>query len=376
MKSSKLGVILVGQESSPGAGASSYIPLLVKLRPNLTPEATKIDRSDLMLPYWSPQPSDLADIGLALSFSMELYGGGVDGSDNVLPPPYEPLILAAAMVKHSAAFISASSWSGTFKPMEAVSDGGSTVGYVAAAANPYIVLYDVGTISAGDTLTGEESGASLTVGSVETGLAYRPTSMTANIPTAAVRYWQDGIDQYLYYVLGTFSVSWEVKNVPQISFEIKGLYTDPTDSSNPAPDLQLTKVPKCLGVYAALEDMPADNCLISFDFNLGAEITVIDCMQSSTGRKGFRISGRNPNGSIKPMATDIAQFDPWSKWKEGVPLSFIALAGQERGNKVGITFPGIVYDEVSYDDRDNKLIYNLPFTPTGTKDNEAWLLFF
>jgi len=376
----------MAMEKSAGLGAiivtsplfMDPVPLIVERRPNLGVDATTIDRSNLMLPKWSPQPSKVAELSYSLSFTCELTGEKHEDIHKLAP------LLTACNLVWAPVFYVTGSLSGTFQRGETVTDGSS---------HPFIVLAEFGSLlllkqdpnmpeypSNGDTLTGSSSGATLSNISVVNGSMFMPRTATNPAPELLeITFWQDGIKHAIREPIGNVQFNFTVKEVPKVTFEFQGLYSDPVDDDSIADmvsSLQLVNPPVCVGAEIRSDEFQNVSCLLSLEMNVNNKITPVDCMQAETGKKGFIFTGRDPSGTIKPYVYDISTFNPWEKFKAGETFDILLLAGDTPGNRVGLYIPNASYNGISYEEQNDLLVYNLPFKPTGTNDDEFYLLFF
>lgn len=385
--SQKVGVLAV-LESTPGTDpGSGYSGVLInKDGFDIKPTGEKIERNFLTTSL-SPQGHVIGAKTYELTFQAELKGGGLSGSD-VVAPELDVMLQACAMKKEDLLVLSLSSVSGNFEVGEEIIDttaSSASLGYLAdvvtsgSSATLYIHAYTGQAVTSGDTITGATSSASGTAGSSQEGLCYHPVSSEADMKTATIHCYRDGIRHVITYCMGTFDLNMQVGSYPIASFSMSGVYSDPTDESDPSVSYSDITPPLVLNAGLQIGDVDMSlTCATALSVGLKNTVSPRKCINSADGVAGFRITSRAPAGSIDPEATDIASFNPWEKWKSAGTEKIYCNIGSQAGNTIRPLVPYALYDSVSYGNRDGLLTYELPFIckggPSGG-DDEFWLFF-
>ena len=378
-KSANRAVLLAGLETSYGEGAASFQGILADKGVEITPNAERIERN-IIRASLTPVAPRVGAKQFALRFDLEMKGGGLD-SGVLQEPEVDPLLQACGMQRETGYVLELTGVSGTFQVGETVNnttalnavgevlDVDGTRLYIRAGQNKP---------AANDSIQGADSGATAMVNAAYDSFVYRPMSDTPNMASAAVRFWRDGIDHLLTGVRGTFELDLTLSQIPKFTFSLTGIFNDPTDTPEPSVTFADVKPPVCLGVNlyvggASTQDVISAN---SVQVRIGNEVRAIGDLKAPEGRKGFFIVDRSPDGSIDPFVQDLADFDPWEDWKTAGAQKISAEVGSGPGNNIKILVPEAVYNEISYQERDSFLAYNLPFTCTGDEDDELWLIFW
>ena len=368
-KSAFRAVVLAGVESSYGQGATSLKGLIVERNLNLTVNADRIERNILRTTF-TPLAPAVGAKSYGITLPLELKGGS--------QPECDPLLRACGMEALPGAVILLSNVNGSFQPGETVSDGTDDVGIVLDFEDNRLYLYGVSTLPAsGTTLTGATSGASGTVDSAHNAAIYKPkTELTGD--SAEIVFWRDGIKHRIVGARGTFEVDMTTSQIGRITFTMTGLYADPVSVAEPSADFDEKQPKPCIGVKLFLEGASNQDVIAanSLQVKLSADVSPMNDIKAPDGRRFFYISNRRPDGSIDPYVVDLDEFNPWTAWKNAGAQKIAAELGDTPGNMVRVLVPKAVYNEISYDERDGLLAYRLPFTCTGSGDDELYLIFW
>ena len=380
-KSARRAVLLAGLEATPGGGAASYQGILADQSVDITPNADRIERN-IIRASLTPVAPRIGAKSFGLRFDVELKGGGLDGG-NLQAPEVDPLLRCCGLKREAGYVLEVTSVSGTFQMGEALNNttASNAVGTVVSLSGDGTKLFvrnAQNKPSANDQVSGADSGATATVSAAYDAFVYFPTSDTLNAESAAVRFWRDGIDHLITYTYGTFDIDLTLNSIPKFTFNLTGVFNDPSDTSEPSATFAETEPKECMGIGLYLSGVTDQDKITaqSLQVRIGCDVRPIGDIKAPEGRKGFFIADRNPEGSIDPYVTDLADFNPWEAWKTAGAQKIEAIIGTGQGNNCCILVPGAVYNEVSYQDRDGLLAYSLPFTCTGSNDDELWLIFW
>jgi hypothetical protein len=207
----------------------------------------------------------------------------------------------------------------------------------------------------------------------DTSVIYSPLSDAASHESATIYWYEDGLLHKATGCRGTMSLSMSVNGIATMSFDMSGVYVDPDDVALPTPTLSDVVPAVCrsagitIGSYTPVAT--------SVELSLGNDVQQRQDINADDGIAGYMITDRKPTGSIDPEAALLAEFDPWSAWKNGATAAITAAAGTVAGNTTTLSVPAAMYQTPSYSDRNGITTYSLPFVCTGTDDDELSLSF-
>jgi len=185
-------------------------------------------------------------------------------------------------------------------------------------------------------------------------------------------------DGEIHKVPGSFCSVKTLLSAGQIGvfeFSFKGLYRTPVDGAIITPtllDLQppivqsagLTIGGWAAGVYEKLE------------IDIGVELSEKPDINSAGGLKGFAITGRQPAGSMDPLAVTEATKSFWTNWETGVAEALTATIGSTQYNKMTINAPAVQLSDVAWGERNSERKYDLGLHfAKNTGDDEFQLVF-
>jgi hypothetical protein len=202
---------------------------------------------------------------------------------------------------------------------------------------------------------------------------YSPLSDSDAHESVTLYWYEDGLLHKAVGCRGTMSLSLSVNGIPTISFDLSGIYADPSDAALPSPTLSDVVPPVCRSAGVAIGSYTP--VATSVDLSLGNDVQQRQDINATDGIAGYMITGRKPTGSIDPEAALLADFDPWTAWKNGTTAAIEAAAGTVAGNIMTMSVPAAMYQTPSYSDRNGITTYSLPFVCTGTDDDELSLAF-
>lgn len=207
----------------------------------------------------------------------------------------------------------------------------------------------------------------------DTSVIYAPLSDSDSHESVTVYWYEDGLLHKATGCRGTMSLSMSVNGIATMSFDLSGIYVDPSDVSLPSPTLSTVRPPVCrsagitIGAYTPVAT--------SVEMSLGNDVQQRQDINAADGIAGYMITDRKPTGSIDPEAALLADFDPWTAWKNGTTAAISAACGTVAGNILTLSVPAAMYQTPSYSDRNGITAYGLPFVCTGTDDDELSLTF-
>jgi hypothetical protein len=369
--------------TDPGSG---YTGILCNKGLSIKANADKVER-DIIRQTFSPMGHVIGAKSYEVSIETELKGGGVLTGTPV-EPEISTLLQACGYEKTDAAIVPVTASTGTWQIGETVQKAGTPntdIGTLAdmvitaGVGTLYIRSY-IGALLAADSLVGKTSAATATVGAagVTKSLCYRPISDPAAMKSITLQFWRDGIRHVATGVRGDVEFDFNVGKYPTAKFTLQGSYYDPADITLPNPTFSSIIPAICVnaGLQIGNIDM-SKTCATALSFKTGNDVKARDCINAPEGRMGFDITARKPTGSVDPEATALADFNPWAAWKAASSAAIFATIGSDAGNRIRVSAPYAVYDDVSYGDRNGLVTYTLPFTCKGVAgDDEFSLMFF
>ena len=369
-------VILAKQETTYGqdAGPDGSNGLLVEMTPEVSPEGDKIERN-FVRDTLSPIGHVIGTKQVPLNLSVEAKGGGIDGT--LQPPEFEPLLMACATQKTETVNLPVDSTTG-FIVGETVTgaDSGATGVIHWIESTALHVKSVTGTFQNGEVVSGGDSSATATIQSAPfSQIEYRPLSDPDQMASTSVYYYKDGILHKVAGCRGTWSLDISVGQIPKFSFNLTGLYADPSDATMPTPQTSDLTPPVVLGIGLNIGNYTPVATALSV--SVGNNIAQRKDARAEEGMRELIINGRNPSGSIDPEADKVANFDPWSAWKNATPAQIKATVGKDAGNKFTVVIPKALYESVKYNDREGIVTYDLPFICKldSVGDDEIRLIF-
>lgn len=374
-------VLLAGLEAVSGQepDASAFHGVLVNSDMSYTPEGDKVER-DAANPTFSPQGHVIGVKTQKMSFSVEGKGGGVNAGVP-LAPEMDVLLQACGLVKTSVVRLTGT-LAGHFEEGETVQGGtshatGVVHRAVEGATSSDLVLSGVtGTFANGETVTGEDSDATLDLTAAPVpGLEYAPTSTLSLMKSIALRFFWDSHMHLLLGVRGDLKIALENGKYPKFSFDFQGLWADPEDAGTvPKPVLSKLVPPRVraaqlrIGTYSPVAS--------KVELSLANTLAKRQDINAPEGINGIMITGRKPAGSVDPEADTLATFNPYAVWKAAGASRISCVCGSDPGNRILFEVPGAVLDSVGQGDRDGVRTYSLPFVATGQDDDELFITIF
>lgn len=210
----------------------------------------------------------------------------------------------------------------------------------------------------------------------DTEVNYTPTSDRTAMKSCTIYWYNDGILHKATGCRGTFTLNAAVNGIGSISFELQGLWQDPTDTAFPTDAAPLDLAPPVCE-SASLSVGGTSLVVNALELALNNQFADRPDLSAADGLKGIMITDRSTSGSLDPEVELLATFDPWTAWKTGTTAAISATIGTTAGNKVVTDVAAAQYNTPSYSDRDGIRTYDLPFVCTGTAagDDEISLSF-
>lgn len=392
-KFERIAVALVAQETTPGIAPSSgytAIPLLADAGVSL--ESDRLERN-VLSDTFSPAGGLPTFAQWKITLPVYLKGGGLDGGA-LAYPEVDALLRCAGLGRGVGYYLHFSVMTGAFISEEFLADTGGSADYGSVVfvgdadedgVRDYVLaLGGQDTPPVSSTVKGALSGATVTVSALTPALIYRPiTGLEGN--TATVKFIIDGLVHEATAVRGNAAFDFSVGDYAKVTFTLSGLYTPPTDGATPEVAYRPIDPVLCVnaafvaGDFGSGQRTTTQANVDSLSLDLGNTVSLGKSFLAAAGIKRHRLSGRTPSGSFNPSVGAMAGYDIWSRWKKGRRQSLSLSLGKGRavGEKVAILVPRAQYTDISYQNQEGILHYNVSFTCTGSNngDDELFLIF-
>jgi hypothetical protein len=196
-----------------------------------------------------------------------------------------------------------------------------------------------------------------------TSVTYAPVS--SNFDSATLYFFQDGIRQKVTGARGSFSISAEVGQIPTISFNMIGIYNEPTDVANATPTYQNQAKPVLFknGNTTSQQLFSYAGAVQSFSFDQSNQSVFRELVG---GSKEVQITDRRPNGSIVLEAVTMATKNYFSSITGSDTGNNTFQHGQDAGNIFTFSAPQTDLSGISYSDSDGIQMLNIDYTATPT----------
>ncbi len=387
MKSNRKIIVQVAPEASYGVDPdANYVAIQTRVGSEISPQGEKQER-DTVSATFSPKGHTFTAKQFTGRLPLFLIGGGLSGSV-IQPPPTASLLKASGMEQIDGLVIPFDALVGTFQIGEElqITTGSLSVGYIAdittsgATGTLYIRNATANVPADNDGLTGVTSGATADAnGTPDDALCYRPTSDRDSMGSAALRYNLDGNRHVALGIRSSFSLDLSSGKHPMIDFSFQSIYSSPADVAAPSVNYVNVTPSTVKGMGLAIGDTDMSKTAInSLALDLGNEIQVRPDMNAADGIASLEIGNRIPTGSIDPEVTALADMNPFSDWENGTKQAIHATVGSTAGERIYLSVPRAQYDTLSYAERNNSAVYQLPFTAIGGSegDDEFWMFFY
>ncbi len=369
-----------GTDPSPAAADG----ILCNMTPTPQPDGDEINRN-IVRDTMSPEGHIIGAKYSSIAIECELKGGDVDAG-TPQAPEYEPLLLASGMQEETGKQIQASSGEdvSSFTLGETVASdntdagSGKVVQIIGTTAGILVIASVSGTFDDTDTVTGDDSEATLTIdGAPEDAVIYRPQSDPSSIQDVGIYANLDGIRHKLLGGVGNIDLNVSVGDYGRITFNFNSLYSTPTDQSLPTPTTLSLSPPVShnIGLAVGSYSPIAANALT---FGLGNDVQRINDLNATNGISKYVIVNRDPVGSFDPEIDTLANFDPYTDWEDATKSALNVTLGSTSGNRVGLFWPKTQYRQVQPGDRNGYRIYDLGFRATidaSAGDDEFYMIF-
>lgn len=209
--------------------------------------------------------------------------------------------------------------------------------------------------------------------SVGTSVTYNPTSEDPKSCTIYV--YMDGILFKLIGAVGDWELSVKAGEVAKIKWTMSALYATPTDVSFPTsftPDSAVPVVAKNLtatfDAYAAI--------IQELTLKMNNTVTERPDLTATHGIRGFQITDRNPDGTLKIEAVTLAVKNLFTKFEADTVQVLSVVYGSVAGNICTITASQARIRQLGCEDADGIVATPIEFQLSrSTKDDELSIAF-
>ncbi|MEM7015840.1 MAG: hypothetical protein AAF512_00715 [Pseudomonadota bacterium] len=330
---------------------------------SITPSAQRIERNNIRS-HGSPQKSRKTAKVFDINITVEMRGAGITGGQ-VIAPEWDLLIRACGWEKRDGLRLAYDGAAGSPAPSHAVintDQSNASVGDVYEAITNELFILQPKTspnVPANDENLSMDSGGVTVVtnGAPKDMIVYKPYT-TKNHESLTFEFNYDGVEFVAKGSRGAVTMGWSTSNYPTLSFTFQGLYAVPTDDPIPTGLVYVVTDPEPVeGVTFRLGGTDMTNIMINqFDLNPGTQTRQRPGMQPSTGIKEIKIGQqRTTSFTIDPEMELLATLDVHTPWNDDTLQVLSAQLGDVSGERMRVTLPGVVYDDTSItDDEDRK----------------------
>lgn len=193
-----------------------------------------------------------------------------------------------------------------------------------------------------------------------TNVIYTPIS--SGFESITMDFRADGTRHIITGSRGTVSIEGETGGIPYLSFEMMGIYNDPTDAALPAVTFggqadplvvnSQNTTPVLVHGYAA--------CLESISVEMSNEVVY---RELAGCERQVRLTDRKPEGEVAIEAVSLADKDYFAAVSSQALGAVSFTHGTVAGNIVEFNAPNCNLGAPSYDDSDGVMMLSLPFMP-------------
>lgn len=190
-----------------------------------------------------------------------------------------------------------------------------------------------------------------------TGIVYAPVS--TGFESCTLYVYRDRLFHKVTGCRGSFRITAEAGKPVLVEWKFRGFYLSPVDAAPSSPVFSGLLPPVAAGAGFTIGSFSPAAEKIEIDIN--NSIAERKSMTAQSGIAGFEITGRRPQGSFEPETVAEASHPFWNTWETGASLALSLTVGSVAGNRFGIEAPALQYRQVSYTDRDGRMVYQVPF---------------
>lgn len=174
-----------------------------------------------------------------------------------------------------------------------------------------------------------------------TSCTYAPTSVSANIKSTTIYYYEDGSLHKLTGCMGTVAIDMKAGGIPVAKFTFTGHVESVTDSALLTGTFNVTKPPVAINATVSLGAY--DPVVAAFTLNIDNKVEMVGNIGASDGYGPIMISSREVKGTLEVEADVLANINFYTDLSAGTQVNaIVGPLGATAGNKVIINVPQFV----------------------------------
>jgi hypothetical protein len=200
-----------------------------------------------------------------------------------------------------------------------------------------------------------------------TSVAYAPVSTGHD--SVSLSFFADGTRHNLTGCRGTVSFSYEVGEVPTMTFEFTGLYNTAAAESNPTPTFGAQAVPLAFNSVNTTSTSVHGfaGCLSSLSLDIA---NVVTHRQLAGCTQNVQITDRLPSGSFSVEAPALGSKDYFAAANSQTLAAVNVTHGGTAGNIAALACPSCNLGTPAYSDKDGIIHIDAPFMPNPVSGND------
>lgn len=317
-------------------------------------------------------------MGLTNRVALLVKSETTSGVDSVPDPSLNAVLISGLTIKVNGKQLARNNYRNTFSPQASVI-GAKTVELsfeteVKGKGSAYASnsLPEIAAL-----LRGAGMGQTLVTTGGSESVSYKPTSSGASGAATFSSYVHpDGALLKLVGCQATFSLDLKAGEYGKAKWTVKGKFVSWTDAALPAVTVSAVLPPMVESAGMALGAFTSG---VYEAVNLSLENNIVERMDVNAvgGFSGFRLTGRNPKGSINPLMVSEATKSFWGNWEASVTEAMSLTIGSVQYNRLTITAPKVQLLEITPGDRNGERDYNIPISlTTGAAGDDELVLTF
>jgi len=358
---------------------------------DVTPLSGDTVQREQIRAYYGANATLMANEQSQCTVEVELCGSGTAGT----APAWAPLILACGTAETvTGSAVTGTAQAGSTTTLTLASGASATndfyngqilsiTGGVGNGAR-YIITDYVGSTKVASLRIFSGTPATLdntSTYSIAANVMYSPISVIHGTTDTSITiyYFIDTVLHKFTGVRGTFSLNFELGQIPTISFTFTGVYSTPLDQATPAPTYPTDVVPQVFrrtnaGGFGFLDFA---GCLQSVSFDVNNDVQYRELIQCT---QQVLINDRAPAGTVVIEAPTMAQknFFTAALDDSGAGSGVLSLLhGTNAGNRLGLLCPYVDLGQPTYQDSQGVHMLSLPYTALpGSAGNDDFRLVF
>lgn len=364
-------------ESSYGTDPTPTGPANAILCRAITPQPISAEFAERMLirPYFGANGSLPAAIHSECEFEVEYAAAGGAGT----VPAWGPLLRACGFSQTATTTAVASiTRTGAVATLTKTAHGrlvGDSIVVSGAVETEYNGTFTVATVPDADTLTYAVTGTPTTpaTGTILLGTTVIYTTITSALETVTLYYYLDGLLHKIKGARGTVSIDQTAKGIPVFKFKFTGLYTTPTDETQPtdasyAAFMQPMVVNNTNTATWALHGITGKLQTLSLD--VANEIV----FRSLIGSEAVHMTDRKPSGNAVFELDTVAVKDWWTAIRNATASTLSITHGVTGGSIMKLDCPKVSLINPQYSEQDGIAMLGVGLTIQPNTGNDEIVL--